>query len=340
MISTYLNHLKITQPLWIILLSSLGFLFISKKSILFIKWIFNTFSRKPKDLKSYGSWALVTGSTDGIGKAFAFKLAEMGLNLVLVSRNKAKLEQVSTEILVKCPKIEIRLFELDFSGDVVSGVQRMKEEIKGLEIGVLINNVGVTYPGAMYFHEVDEKIWMNLVRVNVEGTSYVTKAVLNGMVQRKKGAIVNIGSGASIVVPSHPLYAIYAATKAYVDQLSRSLYVEYKGSGIDVQCQVPLYVCTKMASKVAFVEKDKSSVFIPSAEKYVEAGVRWIGHDEARCTPYWAHSLQWFFASSMLNDALLDAWRLSIGIKRRKQLININIASCNATQTLLYLPSN
>ncbi|KAK4485724.1 hypothetical protein RD792_008370 [Penstemon davidsonii] len=250
----------------------------------------------------------------GTGKAFAFKLAEKGLNLVLVSRNKTKLEQVSTEILVKCPEIEIRLFELDFSEDVVSGIHRMKEEIKGLEIGILVNNVGVTYPGAMYFHEVDEKIWMNLVKVNVEGTSYVTKAVLNGMVQRKKGAIVNIGSGASVVVPSHPLYAIYAATKAYVDQLSRSLYVEYKDSGIDVQCQVPLYVCTKMASKVAFVEK--SSVFIPSAEKYVEAAVRWIGH-ETRCTPYWPHSLQWFFAS-MLNDALLDAWRLSIGIKRKE----------------------
>ncbi|KAJ0818279.1 putative very-long-chain 3-oxoacyl-CoA reductase [Helianthus annuus] len=57
------------------------------------------------------------------------------------------------------------------------------------------------------------------------------------MVKRKKGAIVNIGSGAAIVIPSDPLYAVYAATKAYVDQFSRCLYVEYKNSGIDVQCQ-------------------------------------------------------------------------------------------------------
>lgn len=70
-----------------------------------------------------------------------------------------------------------------------------------------------------------------------------------------------------------------------------------------------------MATQVAFVEK--SSVFIPSAERYVEAAVGFIGHDEARCTPYWAHSLQWFFAF-MLPDAHLDSWRLSIGITRMK----------------------
>ncbi|KAG8365979.1 hypothetical protein BUALT_Bualt17G0028400 [Buddleja alternifolia] len=313
MLSTCFNHLK-TRPFWIIFISSLGFLSFIKNSTILLKWIFIAFLRPEKDLKNYGTWALVTGSTDGIGKAFAFKLAEKGLNLVLVSRNPSKLKRVSCEIQDRYPKIEIKIFELDFSGDVVSGVRGMKEVIKGLEIGVLINNVGVTYPSAMYFHNVDEEIWMNLVRVNVEGISYVTKAIVPGMIARGRGAIVNIGSGASIVVPSHPLYAIYAATKAYVDQLSRSLYVEYKHYGIDVQCQVPLYVSTGMTSRVAFVEK--SSVFIPSAEKYVDAAVRFIGY-EARCTPYWSHSIQWFFAS-FLPDAVLDAWRLSIGIKRMK----------------------
>ncbi|KAL6547491.1 hypothetical protein OROMI_023212 [Orobanche minor] len=236
MLSAGLNHLK-TQPYWIILASFLGFLSLFKKFSFLLKWIFNLHFRPAKDLKSYGSWALVTGSTDGIGKAFAFKLAQKGLNLVLVSRISTKLKRVSAEIQDKYPTVNIKTFELDFSGDVISGISEMKEVINGLDIGVLINNVGVTYPRAMYFHEVDERTWMNLVKVNVEGTSYVTKAVVHGMVARGRGAIVNIGSGASVVVPSHPLYAIYAATKAYVDQLSRSLYVEYKHYGIDVQCQ-------------------------------------------------------------------------------------------------------
>ncbi|GFP96078.1 very-long-chain 3-oxoacyl-coa reductase-like protein at1g24470 [Phtheirospermum japonicum] len=314
MLSVCLDHLK-AQPYWIILVTSLGFVSLFKTFTLLLKWVYSLLLRPQKDLKSYGSWALVTGSTDGIGKAFAFKLAEKGLNLVLVSRNPTKLKRVSTQIQAKYPGTNIKTFELDFSGDdVVSCVAEMEEATRGLDIGVLINNVGVTYPRAMYFDEVDEEIWMGLVKVNVVGTSYVTKAVVPGMVARGRGAVVNIGSGASIVVPSHPLYAVYAATKAYVDQLSRSLYMEYKHYGIDVQCQVPLYVSTRMASQVAFVER--STIFIPTAEKYVEAAVGFIGH-EARCTPYWAHSLQWFFAS-FLPDSLLDAWRLSIGISRMK----------------------
>jgi 17beta-estradiol 17-dehydrogenase / very-long-chain 3-oxoacyl-CoA reductase len=90
----------------------------------------------------------------------------------------------------------------------------MEKAVEGLNVGLLINNVGITYPAARFFHEVDEKVWMDIVRVNLEGTSRVTRAVLPGMIQRKRGAIVNIGSGASSVMPSHPLFTIYAATKA------------------------------------------------------------------------------------------------------------------------------
>lgn len=68
-----------------------------------------------------------------------------------------------------------------------------------------------------------------------------------------------------------------------------------------------------MASQVALVQK--SSLFIPTADEYVKAAIRQIGC-EPRCTPYWAHSLQWFFAS-LAHVSFLDAWRLSIGIRRR-----------------------
>lgn len=208
------DHLE-PQPLYIILLSYLGIFIFLKKSFHFLNWIFITFLRPPKNLKTYyGSWALITGSTDGIGKAMAFELARKGLNLVLVSRNLSKLNQVSTELLAENPNIQIKNLVLDFSENVVAGVREMEVSIKGMEIGVLINNVGVTYHEAMYFHEVEEKVWMNLVNVNLRGTTLVTRAVLKGMIKRRRGAIVNMGSAASVVVPSHPLYAIYAATKA------------------------------------------------------------------------------------------------------------------------------
>ncbi|PRQ40069.1 putative very-long-chain 3-oxoacyl-CoA reductase [Rosa chinensis] len=301
------------QPIWLLLLSSLGFFIFLKHSISLARWIIITFLRPAKDLKrSYGSWGLITGATDGIGKAFAYQLAKKGLNLVLVSRSSKRLESVSEEIRSHFPDVQIKTLAFDFSRDQ-GLVKLVEEEIKGLDVGVLINIVGVTYPAARYFHEVDEKMWMDIVRVNLEGTTKVTVAVVPGMLQRKRGAIVNIGSGAAVVVPSHPLYTIYAATKAYVDQLSRSLYMEYKKYGIDVQIQVPLYVATKMVSKVASIEK--SSLFIPSADAYAEAAVKRIGY-EARCTPFWAHSLQWWFAR-LVPDSLLDAWRFYIGLNRR-----------------------
>ncbi|KAG5604858.1 hypothetical protein H5410_026350 [Solanum commersonii] len=244
MLSTIMNHLK-TQPLFVLLLSFIGFISFLKSFIIFLKWIFFTFLRTPKNLvQSYGSWALITGSTDGIGKAFAFQLAQKGLNLILVARNLNKLQQVCYEIQAQNPNIKVKIIVVDFSFDVTKGIQEMKKGIDGLDIG----------------------------------TTLVTMAVLPGMISRRKGAIVNIGSGASIVVPSHPLFSIYAATKA-----------------------------------VASIEK--SSLFSPTPEKYAKAGVAQIGYGW-RSMPYWPHSIQWWFAS-LLPHPLLDAWRLSIGLNRR-----------------------
>lgn len=73
---------------------------------------------------------------------------------------------------------------------------------------------GFSYNYAKFFHEIDDEMLNNLIKVNVEGMTKVTKVVLEGIIVRKKGAIVNIGSGAAVVIPSDPPYAVYAATKA------------------------------------------------------------------------------------------------------------------------------
>ncbi|KAI3426745.1 uncharacterized protein J3R85_009606, partial [Psidium guajava] len=310
-------HENNAQYPWIFLLSSLGFIVLLKHTLSFFQWVHSTFLRPHKDLVKYGPWALVTGCTDGIGRAFAFRLAQRGLNLVLVSRNHERLKVVSDEIETSFLGIETRIVAVDFSKDASSCVRLIEEAIRGLDIGVLVNNVGITYPGACFFHEVEERVWREIVRVNVEGTARVTRAVVPGMVQRRRGAVVSIGSGAASVVPSHPLFAIYAATKAFIDQLSRSLHVEYKLHGVDFQCQVPLYVATRMASKVASI--DGESMFVPSPTEYAQAAIGHIGH-EPRCTPHWAHSLQWCFAR-FVPDRVLDAWRLSIGLERREKAL-------------------
>lgn len=77
--------------------------------------------------------------------------------------------------------------------------------------------------------------------------------------------------------------------------------------------KVPLYVATNMVSRVACITR--SSLFIPTPDDYAKAAIGEIGY-EPKCTPYWAHSLQWAFAC-LVPDPLLDAWRLSIGMRRR-----------------------
>ncbi|ERN13737.1 very-long-chain 3-oxoacyl-CoA reductase 1 [Amborella trichopoda] len=300
------------QPWWVILIGALGLLSLLKKSLSLLNWVWVTFLRPAKNLRKYGSWALITGPTDGIGKGFAFQLARKGLNLVLVGRSPSKLKEVSDGIHSKCgEKVQIKTVVVDFSGNLSEGMQKIEEAIHGLDVGVLINNVGVSYPYAKFFHEVDSELLKNLITVNVEGTTKVTQVVLRGMLERKRGAIVNLGSGAAIVIPSDPLYAVYAATKAYIDQFSRCLFVEYKGRGIDVQCQVPLYVATKMASI------RRSSFFVPSADGYARAALRWIGY-EPRCTPYGPHSVLWWLLDS-LPESVVDNWRLGFCLKIRKK---------------------
>ncbi|KAL7171644.1 hypothetical protein ACSBR2_036326 [Camellia fascicularis] len=310
MLSTCIQHLK-SQPLCILILSSFGFLSLYKHTFSLLKLVFITFLRPPKNLKeNYGSCALITGSTDGIGKAFAFQLAQKGLNLILVSRNSQKLRSVSSEIQAQYPHTKIKVVVLDFS-DITAGIRVVEEAVEGVEVGVLVNNVGVSYPTARFFHEVEEEVWRRVVRVNLEGTTRVTRAVLKGMIERKRGAIVNVGSGAAIVVPSHPLYAVYAATKAYIELFSRCISLEYKQHGIDVQCQIPLLVATKMASI------KRSSFFIPSPETYSKASLRAIGYEQISI-PYWPHSLQCILIRA-LPDVVQDycLLRYFLGMRKR-----------------------
>ncbi|KAL2630475.1 hypothetical protein R1flu_015161 [Riccia fluitans] len=294
-------------------LAAIGFLYTLRQLSMFVKWIWQTFLRPGKKLAKYGSWALVTGATDGIGRACCMQLAKEKINVVVVGRSPAKVQEVVKELESK--NVQVRSVVVDFTEeDLNKGMASIENAIAGLEVGILINSVGLSYPYAKFFHEIDADLTRNLIRVNVEVTTRIVQTLLPGMLKRRKGAIINVGSGAASILPSDPLYALYAATKAFVDQLSRSLYVEYKHSGIDVQCQVPLYVATKM-SKIR-----RASLAVPSANTYARASLKSIGF-EPRCTPYWVHSVMWWIIW-VLPESIIDTIRLrsSLDVRRRGQL--------------------
>ncbi|KAJ0095783.1 hypothetical protein Patl1_16820 [Pistacia atlantica] len=243
-----------------------------------IRGIWVVFFRPAKNLKEYGTWAIVTGCTDGLGKAIAFELASKGLNIVLVGRNPEKLKATSFEIHRRYKFVETKDVVIDFLKSSGTEISKLIEEgIEGLDIGILINVAGLNYPTAGFFHEVDEEVMQSLLKVNIDSVTWMTKSVLPIMIRKRKGAIVNLGSGSSAVIPSSPLFTLYASTKCYMDQLSRSLYVEYKKYGIDVQVQVPAYCITRMTLRIAAMKEP--SLFIPTAEDFARASVRMIGYE-------------------------------------------------------------
>ncbi|KAJ1271589.1 hypothetical protein BS78_06G138800 [Paspalum vaginatum] len=297
---------------WALALAALGGLVLTARTAARLAlWLYAAFLRPAKPLRRrYGTWAVVTGATDGIGRALAFRLAAADLGLVLVGRSPDKLATVSAEVEARHPGTQVRTFVLDFAGDgLARKVGALAEFVAGLDVGVLVNNAGACYPYAKYLHEVDGALVRNLIRLNVEAVTRVTHAVLPGMVRRGRGAVVSIGSGASCVVPSDPLYTVYAATKAYIEQFSRCLYVEYRSKGIDVQCQVPMLVATKMASIKT------PSLFAPSPDTYAHAAVRHIGYGP-RCTPYWAHALLWLLIS-VVPEPIADSMLLNRALNIR-----------------------
>ena len=92
---------------------------------------------RPLDPKKLGSWALVTGATDGIGKAYAMNLAARGINVFLVSRSLDKLQTVAAEIESK-HKVKVKVLDIDFATDDREYAPRLEREIDGLEIGTLV----------------------------------------------------------------------------------------------------------------------------------------------------------------------------------------------------------
>ncbi|NWT10210.1 HSDL1 protein, partial [Vireo altiloquus] len=236
-------------------------------------------------IKKYGKWAVVTGSTDGIGKAYAEELAKHGVNIILVSRNKEKLEAVSRSIS-ETYQVETDFIVADFS----KGRElypAIKEALKDREIGILVNNVGIFYDYTDYFTNLTEDMLWDLIHINIASATMMTYIVLPGMVKKKKGAIVNLSSG--VCCHPTPMYTVYGATKSYLDYFSRALHYEYASKGIFVQSLMPFVTATKMVSFSSTLSK--RSIFLPTAEEYASHAVSTLGLS-IRTTGYWKHAIQ------------------------------------------------
>ena len=161
----------------------------------------------------YGKWGIITGPTNGIGKALAFKMARKGQNLILVGRSENLLRNLALMIKSELPTIQLEIVVFDLSRDIKEGIKELEKVVEGLDIGVLVNNAGVSYRVPKCLHEVDEEMFQELVHVNMEALTEIIRVVLPGMVRKRRGAIVNIGSGSCAIASSFPMFAVYIGTK-------------------------------------------------------------------------------------------------------------------------------
>ena len=175
----------------------------------------------------YGPWAVIAGASEGIGASFSWKLAARGINVVLIARRAAPLEELATD-LRRSHGVEVKVQPLDLgSPDAVAGVSAATE---GLDIGLLIYNAAYSPIGTFLGCSVEEHL--KVVDVNVCGPLRLSHYFGRRFVERGRGGIILMSSMSSF--QGTAMVANYAATKAYDTILAEGLWYELRQHGVDV----------------------------------------------------------------------------------------------------------
>jgi 17beta-estradiol 17-dehydrogenase / very-long-chain 3-oxoacyl-CoA reductase len=271
-----------------------------------ISWM-STQVASRKDLTKYGKWAVVTGASEGLGKAYANEMAKSKLNVLLISRTQSKLEEVKKELEEKYPGIEARVLAADLSDPACfAKVAPVIEELG--DVGVLVNNAGTSYEYPDFLLDVPDWKVDQLINLNIAALTKMTKIVLKGMAERKRGAIVNISSVSGTSPMS--LLTVYSATKVFVDYFSQALSTEYKKQGIVVQSVVPHFVSSNMS-------KMRPSMMVPTPAKFAKSAVDSIGNVQRTNGFFWHDVQQAVIDMLPLSVAKSQLHNMHLGIRKR-----------------------
>jgi short-subunit dehydrogenase len=182
--------------------------------------------------------ALITGASSGIGAAFARQLATKGYHLILVARREERLAALAAELQSQYP-ISAEVLAADLADPTdVERVEKQVAELKSLYL--LINNAGLGAPGSFAESHLDTQ--QRMIQVHVIASVRLTRAALPGMITRRRGAIINVSSVASLV--PIPGSATYSSTKAYLNVFSEALQAELSGTGVKIQALCPGFTHT------------------------------------------------------------------------------------------------
>ncbi|NLG54788.1 MAG: SDR family oxidoreductase [Rhodococcus sp.] len=224
--------------------------------------------------------AVVTGASSGIGEALAADLAARGHSLILVARRGDIMEKLATELRDRhCVDVEVRACDLSNREQRVPLI----EELSGREISILCNNAGIATFGPL--KDLDFDYERDQVELNAVAVHDLTLAVLPGMLNRKSGAILMVGSAAgNMPIPNN---ATYAATKAFVNTFSESLRGELKGTGVNVTLLAPGPVRTETPdpADASFLDKLVPDALWISSEYTAKVSLDALAANKMRIVP-------------------------------------------------------
>ncbi|KAI9188404.1 hypothetical protein H9P43_002795 [Blastocladiella emersonii ATCC 22665] len=268
-------------PVSLLVLGALGSLVVLKYTFSLLGLAYNLTLRRGISLKKFGAgtgaWAIITGASDGIGKEFATQLAKAKFNVVLMARTESKLQNLAGEIR-EAHGVETKVIPFDFSTTDSAAYQQVAAQVAGLNVTVLINNVGTNHAFPVPFLEEEDAVIDRIVDVNISSIMKLTKVIAPKLVAQKKGLILNVGSFAGIL--PQPLLSVYSASKAYLLTWSQALGKELEPHGVHVQCLSTYFVVSAM-SKIR-----KPTAAIPTAKAYVAKVLGNIGNPGGAPTPF------------------------------------------------------
>ena len=204
-----------------------------------------------------GKNALITGAGKGIGKALAIALAKEGVNVALLARTSSDLQAVADEVENEGVKAVIITADVSDINSVNKGVESAMSSLGSIEI--LINNAGIGAFGG--FLDLSPEEWERILKVNLFGPYYVTRAVLPQMITSKSGDIVNISSTAGLRGAAQT--SAYSASKFGLIGLSESLMQEVRKHNIRVTTLAPSTVATPLAFDLKLTDGNPDKVMQP-----------------------------------------------------------------------------
>lgn len=232
--------------------------------------------------------ALVTGASSGIGKVYAQRLAERGHDLVLVARNKARLDELAAELTKQTGRaVEVLPADLGEPIDVRALVERLHGDPA---ISLVVNNAGAGTEGPVL--NADPARIDAMVQLNVVALTQISVAAVNAFAKRGGGTLVNIASVVALMPDN--LLGAYSATKAYVLALTQSLQKEVLDTpSIRLQAVLPGLTRTEFFERSGFDISHLPSEMVMSAEELVDAALAGLDLGEAITIPSLPDAADW-----------------------------------------------